>query len=127
MLLREKLGIDFEVVNERAEVYAFSKKEYYDVVISRAVSNMPVLCELSIPFVKINGEIIAYKGIVDGDNGEYASKVLGAEIKNVYYDKLPIDDANRAFICIQKKCKTSDIYPRRYDKIVKKPLQNLVK
>ena len=127
ILLKEKLGVHFEVVNERAEDYARVSREKFDYVISRAVSSMPVLCELAVPVIKVGGELIAYKGAKTEDSGEYAVKVLGAEIINIYEDSLPFENAKRTFICIQKKCKTDPIYPRRYEKILKKPLQNLQK
>ena len=126
-LLKSELSIDFEVVNTRAEEYIIDNREKFDYVVSRAVSNMPVLCELTIPFVKIGGEVIAYKGVGDEDSGEFAISVLGGEIKDIFIDQLPKENSMRRFICIQKKCKTDMEYPRRYDKILKKPLQNLKK
>lgn len=125
--LREKLGLDFEVINSRAEDFVKNRREYYDYVVSRAFSNMPVLCELAIPFVKVNGEVIAYKSDISKDDGTYAANELGALIKDVYVDSLPIENSKRTFVCVQKKCKTNVIYPRRYDKILKKPLQNVEK
>lgn len=123
--LKTKLGIDFDVINDRAENYINGKREAFDYVVSRAVSNLPVLCELSIPFVKIGGEVIAYKGMEEINSAEFAIKELGATIKDIYYDELPFEKSKRTFVCIQKKCKTNETYPRRYDKIIKKPLQNL--
>lgn len=125
--LRERLNISFEVINLRAEDYIKEKREYYDYVVSRAFSNMPILCELSIPFLKIGGELIAYKGLYDDGDGVYAINLLGGKLENIYCDKLPYENSNRAFVCVQKKCKTEIIYPRRYDRILKKPLQNLEK
>ena len=126
-LLKEKLNIDFDVVNVRAEDYAQRNRELFNYVVTRAVSSMPILCELTIPIIKVGGELIAYKGASSEDTGEYAASILGAEIKNIYEDKLPFENAKRTFICIQKKCQTDPIFPRRYEKILKKPLQNLEK
>ena len=39
-----------EVVNERAEDYAASKRGEYDLVTSRAVSSLSIMLELSVPF-----------------------------------------------------------------------------
>lgn len=127
LILQKKINCTFEVINDRAEDYVKEKREFFDYVISRAVTNMPVLCELSIPFVKIGGEVIAYKGTLAEDTGEYASETLGGFIKDIYHDELPFEKSKRTFICIQKKCRTDVTYPRRYDKIIKKPLQILQK
>ena len=127
LMLRKKLNLNYDIVNARAEEYIVKKREFYDYVISRAVSNVAVICELSIPYLKIGGEAIAYRGANDEDFGEYACKIMGAKIKDIYFDILPYENAKRTFICIYKERKTDLIYPRRYDKILKKPLQNLEK
>ena len=127
MMLREKIGLDFDIVNERAEDYIKNNRESYDCVVCRAVASMPVICELSIPFLKIGGYVIAYRGSCFEDNGKYAAEILGAEISEVYTELLPKENAKRTFICIQKKCKTDAKFPRKYDKIIKYPLQNIEK
>ena len=127
--LKVKLNIDFDVVNDRAEKYIEKKREYFDFVVSRAVASMPILCELCMPFVKINGEFIAYKGNINNEkeDGKFACAILGGEIGAIYEDELPIEESRRTFVCVHKKCKTEPIYPRLYEKIIKKPLQNLGK
>lgn len=127
MLLRDKLGIKYNVINKRAEDFAQESRAVYDFIVSRAVSSMPILSELAIPMIKINGELIAYRGAAVEDNGKYAANVLGGQIKDIYTDNLPFENSKRMFICVQKKCKTDMAYPRRYEKILKKPLQNLEK
>lgn len=123
--LSSKLKIDFEVINDRAEKYILDRREQYDVVVSRAVSAMPVLAELCIPFVKINGHFVAYKGNLDEtlENGKFAIETLGGKVISVKNDFLPLENAGRSFVIIEKKCKTESQYPRVFDKINKKPLQ----
>lgn len=125
--LQSVLNLDYVVINERAEKYILEGRESYDLVVSRAVTAMPVLAELSIPFVKIGGMFIPYKGILDDtlENGIYAMETLGGEVKRVTSTVLPVKEATRSFVFVEKKCKTPDEFPRQYDKITKKPLQKL--
>ncbi len=86
---------------------------------------MPIFAELCIPFVKIGGEFISYKGDLDEsiENGKYAIKYLGCDINSIEKYLLPIENSNRSII-FSKKIESSPLgYPRVYDKILKKPLQ----
>ena len=122
--LSKYLDLNVEVVNERAEKYIESKRETFDYVVARAVSSLPVLSELCIPFVKIGGKFIAYKGNnEDIDASIYAIETLGGELSKVHTFELPIENSTRSLIEISKKENTSINYPRLYDKIIKKPLQ----
>ena len=61
--LCNKLGIeDIELICERAEEYCKKNREIFDIVTSRAVSNLTTLSEISIPFVKKDGYFIPLKG-----------------------------------------------------------------
>ncbi len=123
--LKNVLKLDYTVINDRAEKYILNRREQIDVVTARAVTAMPVLAELSIPFVKVGGEFIAYKGDIDEtlENGKYAIEVLGGELEKVETTYLPEENAKRSFIFVSKKCKTDARYPRLFDKISKSPLQ----
>lgn len=58
-----KMNVDnLELINTRVENIRNERLNYYDVVTARAVTNMPVLTELAMPLVKINGYFIAMKG-----------------------------------------------------------------
>ena len=124
-LLSEKINIEYEVINDRAENYISDNREKFDFVVARAVKSMPVLAELCIPFVKIGGHFIAYKGQIDEtiENGIFAIDELGGKVLKVYNEFLPIENSARSLVIVQKMCKTKDVYPRKYDKINKKPLQ----
>lgn len=125
--LKERLNIDYTVINSRAEEYVLTKRESFDVVTSRAVTAMPILSELSIPFVKVGGYFLPYKGKLDEtlENGKYAIDVLGGIVEKVELCTLPIENSTRTFIFVKKKCKSDIKYPRVFDKISKKPLQKL--
>ena len=113
-----------EIVNKRAEEYIIEKREYFDIVSARAVKNLPVLIELSIPYVKQNGYFIAMKSDYEEElnNSKNGIKVLGAEYIKTININLPNNTGIRNFILIKKIKKTNPKYPRNYSQIIKKPL-----
>lgn len=113
-----------EIVNKRAEEYIVEKREYFDIVSARAVKNLPVLIELSIPYVKQNGYFIAMKSDYEEElnNSKNGIKVLGAEYIKTININLPNNTGIRNFILIKKINKTNPKYPRNYSQIIKKPL-----
>lgn len=94
----------------------------YDVVTARAVSALPILLELAMPFLKVGGLFLAYKT----DESELATsqntmKVLGAKHVHTKFLSLPSGD-KRAIIVFEKTKPTPPQYPRVYGSIKKKPL-----
>ena len=53
---------DCEVIYERAEACAFKMNEQFDLVTSRAVSELRKILELSVRFLKVDGYLIQPKG-----------------------------------------------------------------
>ena len=67
-LLAEKINVkNIKIVHERAEDYVNRERQKFDVVTSRAVSDLEILSELSIPFLKIGGYFIPLKGKIDDE------------------------------------------------------------
>ena len=122
--LANKLNIQINIIYDRAENYILNNRETYDLVVSRAVANLQVLTEISLPFVKVNGLFIAMKA--NADNELHTSlpciKMCGGELIDTIYFKLPIEESERTLIIIKKIKVTNNLYPRPYDKILKKPL-----
>ena len=119
------LNVDnVEVINNRAEVYIKDKREAFDLVTARAVKNLPVLIELSIPYVKINGHFIAMKSDFEDElnNSLKGIKLLGGKYIITKNIDLPNNNGVRNFIIIEKETKTDKKYPRQYNQILKKPL-----
>lgn len=103
-------------------------RETFDYVVSRAVAQLNILTELCLPFVKINGEMIAFKSQTTQEelnNAKNAISILGGEVIKTDCIKLQ-DEHNtnyqRTFIHIKKISKTDDKYPRPKNKIAQKPL-----
>ena len=108
-------------LNTRAESLSSEYRESFDIVTSRAVAQLRILSELSIPYLKVGGKFIAMKGLADEEiieSKEILTK-LDSEIIETINFNLPIENSNRSLIVIEKKKETNKIYPRNYDKIVK--------
>ena len=106
-------------IHSRIEDLA-NKKEYrerFDFVVSRAVSKLNTLCEYALPFLKINGKLIAYKAFnVDEeiDEAKNAIFVLGGQY--VKTEKINFFDMERNFIIVKKIKPTDKKYPRNGNK-----------
>ena len=112
------------LIYDRAEKFAHKNHEKFDIVTSRAVARLRILCELSIPVLKINGLFIGMKSNLDEELNESLDtiKILNADILKRNQFKLPIENSKRENILIIKNNHCNHEYPRDYDKIIKKPL-----
>lgn len=120
------LNINAKLIHSRAEEGS-QKTEYrekYDIAVSRAVANLPSLCEYCMPYVKVGGVFISMKGS-DGENelenAKNAISVLGGKTDRVETLTLP-DGSTRTVITIRKIKNTPSRYPRRSVKINKQPI-----
>ena len=122
--IAQKLGLkNVNVVNDRAEIFIKNARESYDFVTSRAVSRLNILLELSIPFLKVGGKLIAYKGInyqEEINESKNALDLLSSKIIAIEEENLVQINEKRYNIFIQKNQKTSQKYPREYRLIKKK-------
>jgi len=121
------LGLEVACINARAEEAAHlpELREQYDIVVSRAVARLNVLCELCLPFVRVGGLFLAMKGIDSSDEvdeAESAIKSLSAVVENHYDYSIPETDINHRAVLIKKTASTPEKYPRRFAKIQKSPL-----
>lgn len=101
-----------------------SLRESFDLALSRAVARMPILAELTLPFVKVGGRLIALKG-AEGELelAEAASAIdkLGGTLVQVHRRTLA-DAGERVLLEVAKTAPTPAAYPRAYGQIKKKPL-----
>ena len=118
-----QLGVDAECVTARAEEEVAKRREQYDVATSRAVARLPVLLELSAPYVKVGGYVAAMKGTAMEEELQEAQNAiakLGLKLEKVHH--FPVDGADHAVIVLRKVKPTPPQYPRRYNKIKQFPL-----
>lgn len=115
-----------QVLNIRAEEGAHNKnlREMFDIACARAVAQLNTLCEYCMPFVKVGGKFIAYKGDAESElqSARSAIKALGGEIEDVVKYELPEDNGKRTLIIIRKVKSTPSLYPRGQGKERKNPL-----
>lgn len=118
-----KLGMsNIEVVAERAETAAANAKPLrasFDIVTARAVAPLPTLLELTIPFLKVGGTLVAMKGQraeEELDASKRALRVLSAKVREVK------ETASGTILLVDKTAETSPKYPRRAGEPKKSPL-----
>lgn len=121
--LAEELDINgVELIHGRAEELA--KRQYFDLVTSRAVAKLNILAEISIPFVKIGGYFIAYKSVNYQEELKEALPAiekLGGVVEKIEAYEISKTE-KRVLIFIKKVTATKSIYPRHFGKIKSNPL-----
>lgn len=115
---------DFTVINSRAEELPQNFKGKFDAVTARAVAGSSVLCELTIPYLKTGGKAVFYKNYSEKEiaDATRAAEKLGAKLIAVQEYELDGIGGERCVMVIEKNALTDGIYPRVYNKILKKPL-----
>ena len=121
------LEIDASCIHARAEEAAHfpEMREKYDIAVSRAVARLNVLCELSLPFVRVGGILLAMKSVDSKDEvceAVGAVSTLGATLREIFDYTIPDTDITHRVILIRKTSMTPNNYPRRFAKIQKAPL-----
>ena len=117
------LGVDAECVTARAEEAVTDRRESYDFATSRAVARLNILLELTAPYVKVGGKVLAMKGTAAMEELEEARSAiskLGLKLEKVA--QFPIEDTAHTVIVLKKVKPTPSQYPRRYAQIKKSPL-----
>ena len=118
-----QLGIEAECVTARAEEAVATRRESYDFATSRAVARLNILLELTAPYVKVGGAVLAMKGTAAKEElaeCSNAMKKLGLKLEDV--KEFPIDGTNHAVIVLRKVAPTPKQFPRRFAKIKQAPL-----
>lgn len=121
-----ELRLHATVLTARAEEAARdgAYREQFDVCCARAVARMNTLAEYCMPFVKVGGTMIAYKGNAE-EEVEEASRALrllgGGETERICYE-LPEQYGERMLVCVKKAAHTPEKYPRGQGKERSKPL-----
>ena len=125
--LKEKFKVDnLQTICSRIEDLPIKYRNGFDVVTSRAMAELRIILECSIPFVKNGGYFVAFKSIKAEEeikNAQNALKKLNARIVDVIDYELPLEEKNKRVLIIVKKEKDTDsIYPRKNGMMKKKPL-----
>ena len=115
------------VVNARAEEAGQDPqhREAYDVVLARAVADLPVLVEYCLPLARRRGIVIAQKGEDVAEEvvrAEHAVRVLGGTVEQVLPVEVPGTALARTLVVMRKESLSPPQYPRRPGVPARRPL-----
>lgn len=121
------LGLhDMTVLTGRAETAARDAglREKFDIAFARAVAEVAVLAELTLPFVRVGGLVVMHKKAAisaEIERAQNAIETLGGRVREVMPVSLPgLDD--RSLVVLEKHSATPERYPRRPGMPAKRPL-----
>ncbi|MBQ6268093.1 MAG: 16S rRNA (guanine(527)-N(7))-methyltransferase RsmG [Clostridia bacterium] len=122
----DALGLRAQTLHQRAEIAGRDPafRAQFDLVCSRAVAPLPVLCEYALPLLRIGGRLVAMKSVRAAEElaqAKDAIRLLGGAVAGVSSFTLA-DGSSRVLILIEKKSQTPAKYPRSGTQIAKKPL-----
>jgi 16S rRNA (guanine527-N7)-methyltransferase len=126
--LVERLRLSQVVVaNSRAEEAGqdLTYREQYDLALARALARMATLSELTLPFVRVGGLVIAQKGEDPTAEVKAAQKAivnLGGQVQNIVSVSVPGLAQERHLVVLEKVSSTPGRYPRRSGMPAKRPL-----
>lgn len=126
--LSQKLDLkNIQTLVNRAEVIGQDKnyRKRFDFALIRAVSEISVCLEYSLPLLKIGGIAILYRGKLTEEEKikcEEVSHKLGGKVVKITNKNTPIQQNIRHCIYIEKIKLTDKKYPREVGKPVKSPL-----
>jgi len=118
-----RLGVPARCITARAEEAVADHREKFDYATSRAVARLNILLELTAPYVRIGGAVLALKGSAareELDEAKNAVKKLGLKLEKI--QDFTIDGATHSLIVLRKIAHTPPQFPRRYAKIKQSPL-----
>ena len=115
-------------LHARAEELARNKvhREQYDLCVSRAVASMAVLAEYCLPFIKVGGFLMAYKGPdaeKEAADGENALSLLGGRVVEIRRGGLEEFGLDHRIVVIKKIKSTPSKFPRKAGTPTKEPLK----
>ena len=118
-----QLGVKARCITGRAEETVVDHREKFDFATSRAVARLNILLELTAPYVRVGGAVLALKGSAAREElaeAQGAVKKLGLQVEKIH--DFSVDGATHSVIVLRKVAHTPPQYPRRYAKIKQSPL-----
>ena len=124
--LSTALGIGSRLVskNARIEDLESNNREFYDYITARAVAPLSMLVEYCVPYLKVGGQLVAYKSKTAEEEISTAKnvlKLLHAEVADVKDYKID-NDSVRKLVVIEKTAPSDKQYPRKNGLVKKHPL-----
>ncbi len=114
-------------IHGRAEELAHQPEHRaaYDLTLARAVAPLSPLLELTLPFLRPNGWLLAWKGpaaAAEAIASERALAVLGGQLHCIFPVEVPYLAEDRFIVAVQKVHPTPEQFPRRAGVPVRRPL-----
>ena len=100
-------------------------REHFDIACARAVAPLNVLCEYLLPYVRVGGRMLCWKGpglTDETDAGKKAAFLLGGKLGEPLPALLKGCDWNHVLLPVEKIGKTPKMYPRKAGLPKAKPL-----
>ncbi len=112
-------------VHARAEEFAAAHRERFDIAASRAVAQLNVLCELTLPLVRVGGMFAAMKSTSTDEEIRQAHSAiaqLGGQLTGCTDYTIPGTEVVHRVVSIEKTQHTPKQFPRAFARIKKAPL-----
>lgn len=112
-------------VHARAEEFAASHREEFDIATSRAVAQLNILTELTLPLIKVGGVFLAMKAVESDEEVRIAKSAvsqLGGTMEQIVDYTIPHTDIQHRVVVIRKVKPTPPAFPRAFSRIKKAPL-----
>lgn len=121
---------DVEVLNSRAEEAAHLEhyRERFSLVVSRALGPLPTLAELTLPFCRIGGRLVAHKKgdiLREVEEARDAIVTLGGRLDRVERVELGRREEERYLVVVNKISTTPGQYPRRVGLPKRRPIREV--
>ena len=118
-----------QLLNARAEETGGDARHrgHFDVVTARAVAPLNVLLELTVPFAKKGGHVVAWKSMhieEELQDSDHARKVLQCTLVDRHTYDLPGDWGKRQLLVFRKTADTPTMYPRETGIPKRQPITN---
>lgn len=121
-MVKDELKLN-NITTFHSRIEDFKQKNSFDCVTARAVAELPTLLEYLLPFVKVGGRAIVYKGancFEEVEKSSTALNVLGGQIEEI--SKFSLFDNLRTLVVVKKISKSPNNFPRGGNLPRKKPL-----
>ena len=106
-------------IHSRVEDFARDNFQSFDACVARALANMPTLAEYTLPLIKKEGILLAYKGMNYKEELKQCSKILdilNGKLQDVKQYDLTVEE--KRYVLIIKKIGDC---PKKYPRIGNKP------
>ena len=100
-------------------------RETFDVAVARAVGSFSEVCELCLPFVKVGGRVLLWRGqyaSLEIEESKRALQTLGGKARVLTAYQIPSHDSEYHLVFVEKKKSTPPAFPRRSGLPKKEPL-----